>query len=184
VYPDLEMSGTMLAASSAAAALIDIGSLKSDVSACKTSFNTTGATCATFGADGDLFIGSSSGVISRFDRKGTPVGIVYSGSEPVVALAVKDTRTLVVAFANSVHIVNTTNSKITVAPISVSNTWCAIMLRPAATILSNRPLVPSSPFAFPANRFPSRQKVVFAFIICLTIRLSRLISVPSPQHWV
>ena len=177
------MSGTVLAASSVAAALIDIGSLKSDVSACKTSFNTTGATCATFSADGDLFIGSSSGVVSRLDRKGTPVGTVYSGSEPVVALAVKDTRTLVVAFANSVHIVNTTNSKITGAPISVSNIWCAIMLRPAATI-SNRPLVSSSPFAFPANRFPSRQKAVFAFITCLTIRLSRLIFVPSPQHWV
>lgn len=174
----------MLATSSVATVLIDIGSLKSDVSACKISFNTTGATCATFGADGDLFIGNSSGVISRFDRKGTHIGTVYSGSEPVVALAVKDNRTLVVAFTNSVHIVNTTNSKITGAPISVSNTWCAIMLRAAATILSDRPLVQSSPFVLPVNRFPSRQKPVSTFTTCLTIRLCRLIFVPSPQHWV
>lgn len=118
--PTTKMSGIILAASATSAALIDVGILKSDVSACKTAFNPIGATCATVGADGDLFIGSSSGSVDKYDHKGTFIGTVYSGSEPAVALAMKDARTLVVAFSSSVYIVNTTNSTTVGTPLSVS----------------------------------------------------------------
>lgn len=108
LYSDVIMSGLVFAASSASAIVFDIGLLKSDVSAPKTCLTRPGTTCATWSTEGDVFIGSSNGTVDRLDCKGTTIGTVFAESGSVVALAMKDKRSLIIALSQSVHLIDVT----------------------------------------------------------------------------
>ncbi|CAG8692396.1 13349_t:CDS:2, partial [Acaulospora colombiana] len=107
----LHMSGPLIAATDGLTVAFDSIIVKSDTSRKPVNLNTTGVTCATYNGDGDVFIGTQSGSVEKYNNIGQHMASMFTSNDPVVSLLVKDATTLIVGTKGNVTRVSMPNGE-------------------------------------------------------------------------
>jgi hypothetical protein len=90
------MSGPLIAATDALTVAFESVIVKSDASRKPVALNTTGVTCATYNGDGDVFIGTQSGIVEKYNNTEQHITSIFKSNDPIISLLVKDATTLIV----------------------------------------------------------------------------------------